>query len=87
MKLKHILVNYEYELEDLKRKLKRGESFEELANKFSKCPSHKEGGDLGSISKGRTVEEFEEAALKLKVGEISPPTKTKFGWHLIYRYE
>lgn len=87
IKVRHILVPFEYELRDIERKLKNGEkSFEELAGTYSQCPSHSSGGDLGEISMGRTVLEFEEKAFSLEVGETSGPVKTKFGWHLIHRY-
>jgi peptidyl-prolyl cis-trans isomerase D len=41
------------------------------------------GGDLGRGPKGRFVPEFETAAYALRTGEVSPPVKTQFGWHLI----
>ena len=41
------------------------------------------GGDLGWVGPGDTVPEFEEAMSALAPGEISPPVKTRFGWHLI----
>jgi peptidyl-prolyl cis-trans isomerase SurA len=41
------------------------------------------GGDLGWLSPGDTVPEFERAMNALKVGEISAPVRTQFGWHLI----
>ena len=82
---KHILVENEYEAKDLERKLNEGVAFEELAKKFSKCPSGREGGDLGSFGKGQMVRPFEEAAFALKVGEVSGPVKTQFGYHLIKR--
>lgn len=81
----HILVKHEYEIDDLLRKLKEGSQFEDLARKFSVCPSAKEGGYLGLIQRGRTVSEFEQAAFELKKGETSKAVRTAFGYHLIYR--
>lgn len=83
---KHILVEQEYEAKDLLAKLNKGEnSFEELAEKFSKCPSGKSGGSLGEFGKGQMVAPFEEAAFSLDVGKVSEPVKTQFGYHLILR--
>lgn len=84
---KHILVEQGYEAEDLIKKLKEGHSFESLANKFSKCPSGRNGGDLGEFERGRMVEAFDSAAFALEVDEISPPVRTRFGYHLIKRYK
>src|SRR4051812_24756169 len=67
VKAKHILVEQEYEAQDLLKKLAEGKSFEELAQKFSKCPSGQRGGDLGEFGKGRMVAPFEEAAFGLDV--------------------
>jgi peptidyl-prolyl cis-trans isomerase C len=86
VKAKHILVEQEYEAQDLLKKLAEGKSFEELAQKFSKCPSSQRGGDLGEFGKGRMVAPFEEAAFGLDVGQVSAPVRTKFGYHLIQRY-
>ena len=85
IKARHILVEHEYEAQDIERKLKEGTAFEELAQKFSKCPSAKNGGDLGYFGKTRMVEEFANAAFDLEKGEVSPPVRTKFGYHLIKR--
>ena len=83
---KHILVDHEHEAQDLLTKINKGEStFEELAQKFSKCPSGKSGGDLGEFGKGQMVQPFEEAAFGLEVGKVSEPVRTQFGYHLIYR--
>lgn len=82
---RHILVEQQYEAEDLLRKIEAGESFEELAKKFSRCPSSRAGGDLGSFGRGRMVEAFEEAAFALEPGEVSSPVRTRFGYHLIQR--
>ncbi|WP_413612955.1 peptidylprolyl isomerase [Bdellovibrio sp. HCB-110] len=82
----HILVQHQYEAEDLLRALKSGKPFEELARKYSRCSSASTGGDLGTFSEGRMDETFEEAAFSLKVGEVtSRPLRTKFGYHIIKR--
>lgn len=85
IRVRHILVEHEYEALDLRRKLTEGKSFEELAQRFSKCPSAAQGGDLGLFGRGRMVEAFEDAAFTLKVDEISSPVRTRFGYHLIKR--
>lgn len=79
----HILVENKYEAEDLLRKLSEGVSFEVLAQKFSKCPSGKRGGDLGEVESHRLDSDFADAAAALKSGEISGIVKTRFGHHLI----
>ena len=66
--------------------LKNPAGFAEAAKKHSQDPgSAAKGGDLGSISRGtmKEVPGFEEAAFKLKAGEISPPVETPHGYHLI----
>ncbi len=61
-----------------------GEEFEELARRFSQDPGSKEeGGDLGWFRRGNMVEEFEEAAFNMRVGEVSQPIETDFGFHII----
>jgi parvulin-like peptidyl-prolyl isomerase len=87
IKAKHILVEQEFEAKDLLKKIQSGEKFEDLAKVFSQCPSKEEGGDLGAFSKDQMVESFSNAAFALKVGEISEPVRTRFGFHLIMRYE
>lgn len=59
-------------------------TFAEAARKYSSGPSRDVGGDLGFINRHEPmVEEFNSAAFKLNKGEISPPTVTPFGVHLI----
>ncbi len=58
-------------------------SFEDAAKANSSCPSKARGGDLGFFAKGQMVPEFDEVAFKTKVGEISAPVKTQFGYHLV----
>ncbi|CBW25869.1 peptidyl-prolyl cis-trans isomerase [Halobacteriovorax marinus SJ] len=81
----HILVDHEYEITDLLKKIEEGKTFEELARDYSNCPSGKDGGSLGSFGKGMMVKPFEQAAFALKVGEVSGAVRTQFGYHLIKR--
>lgn len=85
MGAKHILVENEFEANDLIQKLQEGKAFEELASDFSMCPSGKKGGDLGLFGKGMMVPAFEKAVQDLEVGRTSAPIKTQFGFHLILR--
>jgi peptidyl-prolyl cis-trans isomerase C len=79
----HILVKTEDQARDLQKRLNNGESFDELAKKFSTCPSGKKAGDLGWFGKGMMVPEFEKAAFGAKEGEIVGPVKSQFGYHMI----
>ncbi len=81
----HILVDQEFEAQDLLKKLSEGTSFEDLARDFSKCPSGKNGGSLGEFGRGMMVKPFEEATYALGVGETSGPVQTQFGYHIIKR--
>jgi peptidyl-prolyl cis-trans isomerase SurA len=68
----------------IEEKIKEGEDFADLAEKYSEGPSAKYGGSLGFVKlEDLNNPEFEKAASKLKVGEISPPVLTDFGYHLI----
>jgi peptidyl-prolyl cis-trans isomerase D len=70
--------------EDLLAKIKAGKSFAELAKKYSDDPgSAEQGGDLGYFARGVMDPAFEKAAFSLKVGEVSKPVRTSFGFHLI----
>ena len=83
VKASHILVETEAEAISLKEEILSGTSFEDIAAEHSLCPSGANGGDLGFFGRGQMVGEFETAAFDLKVGEISAPVRTNFGWHLI----
>jgi peptidyl-prolyl cis-trans isomerase SurA len=71
-------------IEQLMIRLENGEDFEALARAHSQDPlSAARGGDLGWLSQGDTVPEFEEQMNRLEPGELSKPFKTQFGWHLV----
>jgi len=95
-KARHILIEVAQdaaadELEAVKKKvqevlakIKAGEAFEDLAKAYSDdIGSQKQGGDLGWFGPGRMVKPFEDAVKALKVGEVSEPVKSQFGFHII----
>ena len=90
LKSSHILVESAPEAAYLYQEIQAAQGnkvakFQELANRFSKDPgSNKNGGQLGWSAKGTFVAEYEKVANELKVGEISMPFKTQFGWHIMY---
>jgi peptidyl-prolyl cis-trans isomerase SurA len=74
----------ESRLLQLKERIEAGQSFNELASARSEdTASAKDGGDLGWLSPGQAVPEFEEAIQNLPIGKLSPPFKTRYGWHLV----
>jgi parvulin-like peptidyl-prolyl isomerase len=84
VKARHILVADQDVAKKVVERVKDGESFDAVAAEVSTDGSNKDkGGDLGWFGKGMMVTEFETAAYALKVGEISAPVKTQFGWHVI----
>jgi parvulin-like peptidyl-prolyl isomerase len=83
----HILVKTETEAKNIKARLDKGEKFGALARTVSLCPSAKNGGDLGTFTRGKMVKEFERAAFALEKGQTSGPVRTQFGYHIIKRLE
>jgi len=74
--------------EDVLARAKRGEDLARLAVEFSDEPgASSRGGSLGRFGRGQMVGAFEEAAFRLKPGEISEIVETPFGFHIIQRTE
>jgi len=65
--------------------LRKGTLFEQLVAKYSDCPEN--GGDLGYISRGQMVEEFEDVAFNLSAGQTSDVFRTRFGFHIARVYD
>jgi len=79
------VANAEGRIQEVKRLLLSGESFESLAMKYSEDPSTaNKGGLLPWFGTGKMVEEFENAAFELKeAGDLAGPVRTDYGFHLI----
>lgn len=71
-------------LSEIRDRILAGESFSDLAKKFSEEPgANISGGELGYVGRGAMVPQFEAMAFKLKKGEISEPFETQFGFHIM----
>ena len=87
---RHILVKDEAEAKAIAKQLKslKGNAlknkFIELAKVKSTGPSGPKGGDLGYFAQGQMVPEFNDEVFSMKVGSVSEPVKTQFGYHVIY---
>lgn len=80
----HILVKKRKDAVAIRNDIIRGDiTFEEAAQKYSLCPSGQFGGDLGYFNRRKMEQLFADTAFDLKIGEISKPVGTKFGWHII----
>lgn len=68
---------------EIKSEIQQGGDFAKFARTYSQDGSASQGGDLGWISPGETVPEFERAMNTLQDGQISDPVRTEYGYHLI----
>lgn len=80
---RHILVEDEAKCAELKDQLENGGDFAEMARAHSKCPSGRQGGDLGTFGPGQMVPAFDEVVFSAPVNEVQGPVKTEFGYHLL----
>jgi peptidyl-prolyl cis-trans isomerase SurA len=70
-------------IDRVKDRLDTGSKFEDMARINSEDASSAKGGDLGWLSAGDTVPEFEKAFTQLAIGDVAGPVRSPFGWHLI----
>ena len=91
-RLRHILIKVnettsndeaKVKIDRIRERIDLGAKFEDQAKSNSEDASAAKGGDLGWVSPGDTVPDFEQAMNRLQPGEISAPVRTPFGWHLI----
>ena len=71
------------QLESIRKQLKEGADFEDIARKVSECPSAKKGGDLGEFARGKMLKDLETAAFSQDVGAIGPVVQSRFGYHIL----
>ena len=84
VRARHILVANLTTANTIEAKLKAGGDFAALAKQFSSDPGTKDkGGELGFFTQGAMVKEFSDAAFAMKVGQISQPVHSPYGWHII----
>ncbi|MGI6494644.1 MAG: peptidylprolyl isomerase [Kiritimatiellia bacterium] len=72
-------------IREIRARVLDGADFSDEAAAHSDCPSGRDGGSLGWFSRGMMVREFDEAAFEMKVGEVSEPVATQFGWHILLK--
>ena len=80
---RHILVETEAKCEEHKQAIENGQDFADVAREHSRCPSGRNGGDLGSFGPGQMVPEFDKAVFNSDLNTVIGPVKTQFGYHLL----
>jgi parvulin-like peptidyl-prolyl isomerase len=81
--VQHILVKQRSLADEIYGKLKNGADFAALAKKYTQDPGSKGDGGKFTAYQGKTVKPFDKFVFSAKVGELSHPIKTSFGWHVI----
>ncbi len=82
-----ILVKAKTEAQEILQKLDAGTDFAELARQYSIVPGKEKGGDLGYFAPGDMMEELDDVAVKLKVGQHSGIIETSEGYFIIKKQE
>jgi parvulin-like peptidyl-prolyl isomerase len=67
------------------REIQGGAPFEAVVGKYTDCPDN--GGDLGYVTRGQLVEEFEDVVFNLNPGQVSDVFRTRFGFHVAKLYD
>jgi peptidyl-prolyl cis-trans isomerase C len=80
---RHILVDSQAQCEELKQEIEAGADFADVARQHSKCPSGRQGGDLGEFGPGQMVKEFDEVVFSGALNTVLGPVRTQFGFHLL----
>ena len=83
VRARQITVATKEEAEGLRKRILKGEDFEELASQHSLSPDAKDGGDLGVFPKGQMPEEFDEVVFRYKVGAVTPVVESPYGFHIL----
>ena len=80
---RHILVDTEERCNELKQSIENGADFAQVAKENSRCPSSRDGGNLGTFGPGQMVREFDAVVFSAPVGTVQGPVRTQFGYHLV----
>lgn len=76
--------NAKHTIDSIYSRVKAGDDFAVLAATYSNDPgSARDGGSLGWVSPGMMVPEFDQKMQSAKIGEVSEPFETQFGWHIL----
>ncbi|MDD2230179.1 MAG: peptidylprolyl isomerase [Candidatus Cloacimonetes bacterium] len=83
----HILVQQsdeaEQKIHDVRTQIKNADDFKRISMSCSDCPSNVSCGDLGWFPKGKMIKEIDDIAFSLRIGEISQPFKSSYGYHIL----
>lgn len=81
--VRHILVKRKATADRLAARLRAGADFAALARRYSQDPGSRALGGRITVARGETVPPVDRVAFSLATGELSPPVRTQYGWHLV----